>query len=426
MELQEKEEARSMFAPGGRTRSEVQEAANALRKRVQTVVPGATEREALLSDIATLMRVTLHWSGANAAESAAPHASGATAALSTSEVLLRILDMLAPPADLLTQSQTLRQEIESGNDAQLDRVVGKVSDLFRSIRTRLEAERKEYQVHIAQLVEFLSLMEATATEAGRRATESLESGRALDTSLRQQVEAIEHNTSKATDVNALRQLLNERFAQMRTHLDQHRVAEEARAEEAHRQLDEMREKVQSVERESAALRARLEQEQHRAFHDALTGVPNRLALNERLDQEYARFVRYRAPLSLIILDIDHFKKLNDAHGHRAGDRALTLVAKLLRDSLRETDFIARYGGEEFVALLPETAGENARVVAEKLRAAVERANFTHNGARVPVTLSAGFAMFREGDGIETVIERADAALYRAKHGGRNQCCAETG
>nr|MCU0936966.1 GGDEF domain-containing protein [Gammaproteobacteria bacterium] len=127
------------------------------------------------------------------------------------------------------------------------------------------------------------------------------------------------------------------------------------------------------------------------------------------------------PLSLVVLDVDRFKELNDRYGHVAGDRALRAISEGLVESLREADFIARYGGEEFVVLLPKTDLPAAGQVAEKLRRAVESRQFQYRDHRVAVTVSCGVAAFREGDGPETVFERADRALYRAKQAGRNRC-----
>ena len=165
-------------------------------------------------------------------------------------------------------------------------------------------------------------------------------------------------------------------------------------------------------------------EREQAMADMLTGVPNRHAYEDRLAHEYAQWKRYKTPLTLMVADIDRFKQINDTFGHKAGDKALKLIARLLKQTLRETDFMARYGGEEFVILLTQTPGQLAKGVAEKLRAAVEMAEFNNGDTRIPITLSIGFSTFRAGDGPEEVFARADAAMYRAKSAGRNQVCGE--
>ena len=134
----------------------------------------------------------------------------------------------------------------------------------------------------------------------------------------------------------------------------------------------------------------------------------------------ARARRYRQILSVMMIDVDHFKGINDEHGHGTGDEVLRSVADLLDDALRETDLLARYGGDEFALLLPETPPAGARILAERLRGALEEAGFHASGRGLDVTFSCGIAAFDPSDkSVEAVIDRADVALYRAKRAGRN-------
>lgn len=158
-----------------------------------------------------------------------------------------------------------------------------------------------------------------------------------------------------------------------------------------------------------------------AATDELTRVPNRRAFLGRAAQEMARARRYGQALTLMMIDVDHFKGINDRHGHSAGDEILRVVADILDDALRETDLLARFGGDEFALLLPETASGGARVLADRLREAVENAQVHAAGEPVQVTLSCGIASYRPDDKeVKALIERADVALYRAKRAGRNR------
>jgi diguanylate cyclase (GGDEF)-like protein len=155
--------------------------------------------------------------------------------------------------------------------------------------------------------------------------------------------------------------------------------------------------------------------------DALTQLPNRRVLSERLAFEFARAKRYRHPLACLMLDVDHFKKVNDTFGHPVGDRVLVEVGATLMETVRTTDMAGRYGGEEFMVILPETRSADARIVGERLRRAV--AGRSQTSAGLPeVTISIGVAA-AEHEGLVTVEEllrQADQALYKAKDGGRNQ------
>ena len=159
--------------------------------------------------------------------------------------------------------------------------------------------------------------------------------------------------------------------------------------------------------------------------DPLTEVANRRHLNERLEEEWMRSRRYERPMSLGMLDIDHFKKLNDNFGHPAGDHALIEVAKVIKATLRRHDFVARYGGEEFVMVLPETPADRALLAFERVRANIESAEITFEGKRLPVTVSLGVAscphqLLTKG---QDLITLADTALYDAKRSGRNRVVA---
>lgn len=160
--------------------------------------------------------------------------------------------------------------------------------------------------------------------------------------------------------------------------------------------------------------------------DALTGLANRRSLFLRLDEELARLARYGQRLSLIMIDVDHFKRLNDAAGHRAGDETLQEFASILRSQVRRVDMLARYGGEEFMVLLPETDRADTVEIAEKLRARVEAHAFKHGDQQPGGRLTASFGVATAPlDAMESgsLVDLADAALYASKRGGRNQVTA---
>ena len=175
----------------------------------------------------------------------------------------------------------------------------------------------------------------------------------------------------------------------------------------------------------ALVRTRLyEQAEKMATTDGLTGLLNRRTFNSQLQGRLREAQRYGRPLSLLLLDVDHFKKVNDTHGHPAGDAVLRSVARLLAKEARETDIVARYGGEEMALILPETEARGAHAIAERIRKAVGAEPHASEQGSLRVTVSLGLSTWPSGgETAEALVKAADDALYRAKQGGRNRVCA---
>ncbi len=155
--------------------------------------------------------------------------------------------------------------------------------------------------------------------------------------------------------------------------------------------------------------------------DSLTGLYNRLKFDHSLSEEIERTKRYKTSLSLIMFDIDHFKRVNDSYGHQKGDDVLRELAKVVGNNIRQHDVLGRLGGEEFGIVATETNLEAAGILAEKLRKNVEKSLFCDDDS---ITCSFGVTQFRDDDCIDSFVKRADDALYKAKKGGRNR--VETG
>jgi two-component system cell cycle response regulator len=164
-----------------------------------------------------------------------------------------------------------------------------------------------------------------------------------------------------------------------------------------------------------------------ALRDGLTKVFNRRYFTDHLEKEFAYALRHGTPLALIFIDIDHFKNINDSHGHAAGDFVLSELSSMLMTMLRTEDVLARFGGEEFTILCRGTDLPGVKVVAERLRGAVERRSFEFNGARIPVTISVGITAIPDPSITDDAafLAGADKAMYEAKSGGRNRICVRT-
>ncbi len=189
---------------------------------------------------------------------------------------------------------------------------------------------------------------------------------------------------------------------------------------AEQSRDALQAETENAHRLNAELQDALSIIQEISIRDVLTGLYNRRHLLDRLEMEKKRADRTRQLFSLVILDIDHFKRINDTLGHVQGDEVLKAVANVLQASLRETDFCARFGGEEFVMVLEQSSGSGALVCAERARRLVESAKFPAYGDDFQVTVSLGVTAYQPMEELSQTISRADEALYRAKHAGRNR------
>jgi diguanylate cyclase len=202
----------------------------------------------------------------------------------------------------------------------------------------------------------------------------------------------------SADIGGLRDALRGNHAEL--------VAARAQAEQAEQ-------RVQELQRE-------LTQISNLVREDQLTGALNRRGMDEAFERELARTVRLQAPLAIGMLDLDHFKKLNDRLGHQAGDEALRHLTRVVHDLLRPTDTLARYGGEEFLILLPNTDLDEAEHVLKRIQRELTRQFFLHDNERVLITFSAGVAALRPDEAQADLVARADAAMYAAKALGRNR------
>ncbi len=396
---------------------------NAVREAIHKAV-GDRQLEAAAGKLAALV-ISGDGSPATRSGGASPALPGRVAA-DVPRVLLQLLENIQVPAELQQRAEQVRTQLDkSTGPSEWKENVGLVAGLIAEIGRTVEKEKVELEAFLRQLTDRLRDLDQQLKGAETHRQASQASGQHLDVVVEDQVRGIESSVRDATSLGQLKSGVQDRIELIRTHLADHRRAEASRQTEMQRQLSQVTSRLSAMEMESAQLRSHLKQRHEQAMVDALTGVPNRLAYEDRLTQEYAQWKRYQTPLTLMMADIDRFKQINDGFGHKAGDKALKLIARLLKQTLRETDFMARYGGEEFVILLTQTTGQLAKDVAEKLRATIEKAEFNNGDTRIPITLSIGFATFRAGDGPEEVFARADAAMYRAKSGGRNQVCGET-
>ncbi len=223
-----------------------------------------------------------------------------------------------------------------------------------------------------------------------------------------------------------RDLLHHQYEEMAQAQENMNVQFDERVKDRTSQLTQANKKLQKaleeIEKKNKALTLLNERLNVQATVDPLTGLFNRREFNRRLKEEWARFQRHARPLSLIMLDIDHFKRVNDDHGHECGDSVLQALGKLMRNRQRKHDVLSRFGGEEFIILLPETKLDAAFNVAESLRNRVRNHTFTCKASRLTVHISLGVSSAGDQGPVneDDLIKLADLAMYRAKEDGRNR------
>ncbi|NMT63255.1 GGDEF domain-containing protein [Marinobacter orientalis] len=307
--------------------------------------------------------------------------------------------------------------LNSDNWDELREGLNGVAELVIAAVTRSQREFEEFLRRLDERLESLRqcFSDQTAAQAGR-----LNASEALDREIRNELQTLGAQVESSADFGQLKMSVGRHLQSIGGAVERFRSQESEREKNLSQQLELMHEKLATMEAHAEQVRDELAEERQRALRDVLTQLPNREAWQERLAFEYQRWRRYRHPLTIGVLDIDYFKRVNDSYGHKAGDRVLQLVAKALAERLRTTDFIARFGGEEFVILLPETAPDIAKPVLDNMRKHVASLPFHFRGDPVSVTFSAGLAQFVDGDDDDAVFDRADKALYLAKDSGRDR------
>ena len=333
-----------------------------------------------------------------------------------------VLDRLALLPDLKPVVNDLRsRRRDSLNIHEMAELLERVTRYATEQRAQVQREKLELENLVQQTASRLEeITSHLASELDER-NAVREDTEQLNRSVTDEVEQLRLTAQGAPDLPTLRTSLAARLDAISSHLTDFRSREDNRIKTYRERVQHMRQRISVLERESRSLHESLREEQRLAMIDGLTGIPNRAAYDDRIEQEFKRWKRFSRPVSILAWDIDRFKSINDAYGHKAGDKVLRVIGQHLARHVRDTDFVGRYGGEEFVMLLVGTAAEEARVVADKIRLEVAQLGFHFHNAPVAVTASCGITEFSGADTPDTIFDRADRALYKAKQAGRN-CC----
>lgn len=335
-----------------------------------------------------------------------------------------LLEKLALTHELEQRKSELLEALGLPGEGAPTVLIDRAAALVNDMRKQLEHEKDDLAGFLKQLTDTLNELDRDVQSDIDLLRDDTGTRLALHDAVDSQMRGLEQDISAVNDVNQLKVIISTRLERLRLHMTSLRASEDRLLQHMEKTTATMRGRILLLEKETEGLRENLRVSRERMLIDALTGVPNRLALDERLKLELARFRRHKQPLTLAVWDIDHFKDINDIFGHKAGDKALRIVAHKLAAQVRETDFVARYGGEEFIMLFINTSVMDAIDKADSIREAIAGAPFRYGDKPLRITLSCGLSQLRANETVDQLFERADQALYAAKSGGRNRCVVE--
>ncbi len=342
------------------------------------------------------------------------------------EILIRFESISAGGAEHSSRLLDLRSRVSSSSPGDPDTLGDLGPDLVEFVKScldRAEEERMQISAFIKELRTGLLSMEDQFMSSLEDTRKSFHINAVFGRALQGQMNDIKTSVNLARTIEDTRDFVLTKISTISKAVACKRKQDEERFERADHELGRLQKSLQHMKEEIGRVEERSKALEQEVLLDELTGVHNRRAYDRRLKEELKRFHGIGRVFSLIIFDIDHFKRVNDRYGHHAGDACLREIINRIKPLLRQEDFLARYGGEEFALILGGTFGDGARNAAEKLRRMVERLCFVCRGKEIGVTISLGVTVVAPQDcKPEDIFSRADAALYRAKAEGRNRVC----
>ncbi|MDH3629805.1 MAG: diguanylate cyclase [Gammaproteobacteria bacterium] len=336
------------------------------------------------------------------------------------QLMTSLLERLTLIQGADSSAQEIQERVHEGVDDEqwTDTLNDIVNSISGSIKN-LEQEKRELENFIVKVTEQLEDVTQTIVEDQKDHESNHEDAKSLQSFVQEGMELIQKNVQSSNDLQEVKSGVAKNIDDIRGGVDEFADRFDERHDATAERNLKLTEQLSQMEQETQELQVMLQENRTKLLYDALTGVYSRMAYDERIEQELARWTRYDTPFSYVILDIDFFKRINDSYGHNAGDKALKIVAQLMTKYVRQSDYVFRIGGEEFVLLLTNTAQDNADKMVEKMRAGIAASSFHFKGEPVTLTLSAGITETRKGDSVESIYERADKALYKAKNSGRD-------
>ncbi|MEM7209407.1 MAG: diguanylate cyclase [Pseudomonadota bacterium] len=342
------------------------------------------------------------------------------------ETLLGILQSIEAPEIDGNSLDTFAEKIAATNSPnQWQIIFESLLDCVSNELHVLSENKKNLIRFISRLTDKLEGYEHIAQSSLASMKKVRESSATANGDLTNTLSGLADQVSKSEDLREIKRSVSDRISSALSNMDLFFSQEASIFEEVSHANQTLQQQLISTRAELDQLRSELSQSREKQLRDALTGIANRHAYNERVRLEVERYHRSGKPFCFALWDIDHFKSINDSYGHSAGDEILKSFAQQLQQSFRRTDFVGRIGGEEFAVLLPETSIEEGESLCNTIRQSLASRQFSYKGQTFNVTASIGLAVLNAEDDSETIYQRADNALYQAKDAGRNQCVSES-
>jgi diguanylate cyclase len=338
-------------------------------------------------------------------------------------MLLELVNQLTLPNEAKTDQFSLAKLLNRADNSKETwaNAIQKIILLINRSIGNMQREKQELQTYLTKINMQLADIESYIHVLRKDSEESESRSLTLTESVELGISSIENTVEHSTDLLELKKDVSEKLNDIKKYVETYKHESDEKEHISAQSYAQIINELVHSQKESNSLKEQLEESKIQLLRDPLTGVPNRLAYEERVAVEVHRWKRHKSPLCLAMWDIDHFKKVNDNYGHGVGDRVLKLFSEIIQSRIRKVDLFARIGGEEFVLVMPDTELATALTLNDKLRKQLEDCNFHYDGHHCPISASVGIAEFIEGDEAESVMEKADEALYKSKNNGRNRC-----
>jgi diguanylate cyclase (GGDEF)-like protein len=309
----------------------------------------------------------------------------------------------------------------AANDS-IDNLLDAAIDIIDVVVKNISKERQSAQNFLVSLNQTIEQLHVSIVSTRTHSQSMSKEFQDLNSQIETKIKNLNTQTQKATSISALKEIVDNELKSLSQDFLTKKKLEQEERDMLIDSFNNINENIASLETKLTKYKKRLNEQRYKSMIDSLTKLPNRAAFDERYNHEMHLYNMDETDLTLVVIDVDHFKSINDRFGHSAGDITLQVISKALQKTIRNSDFIARYGGEEFVLLMPGTPLKFANIPLEKLRKTIKAIPFKFKQEQIEITISLGATHLKPGDTQIDAFNRADKALYEAKNSGRDRLC----